>query len=56
MDQLRKYVRIIMEASLVEVNKKKEQEDMDIHLPELTMKRKDLIKYLKELYNIKLKD
>jgi hypothetical protein len=27
----------------------------EIHLPELTMKKKDLIKYLKDLYNFEVK-
>lgn len=27
----------------------------EIHLPELTMKKKDLIKFLKEIYNLEVK-
>jgi hypothetical protein len=36
--------------------KKKVKESEEIHLPELTMDKKYLIKYLKDLYNIELKD
>lgn len=36
--------------------KKKVKESEEIHLPELTMKKKDLIKYLKDLYNLEFKD
>lgn len=36
--------------------KKKVKESEEIHLPELTMKKKDLIKYLKDLYNLEFKE
>lgn len=40
---------------LNEGKKKKIDNGDDIHLPDLTMKKKDLIQYLKDLYNIDLK-
>ena len=40
---------------LLELSGSKKEEDQDIHLPELTMKKKDLIEYLEKLYNILLK-
>lgn len=40
---------------LVEAENKKLKTNDEIHLPELTMKKKDLIKYLKDVYNIELK-
>jgi hypothetical protein len=46
-------VRKIVRQTLLEVTKKKS--DQEIHLPELTMKKKDLVKYLKDVYNIELK-
>lgn len=48
-------VRLFIRKTLSEAVEKKEEAGDDIHLPELTMKKKDLIKYLKELYNIELK-
>ena len=40
---------------LEELSGANKEKDQDIHLPELTMKKKELKKYLKELYNIELK-
>jgi hypothetical protein len=40
---------------LIEIENKKLKDNDEIHLPELTMKKKDLIKYLKGVYNIELK-
>jgi hypothetical protein len=37
-------------------SKKKLDAGDEIHLPDLTMKKKDLLKYLKELYNLVLKE
>lgn len=41
---------------LAEAKTKKLEVGDEIHLPELTMKKKDLLKYLKDIYNIELKD
>ncbi len=41
--------------SLSESKKNKKDVDDEIHLPELSMKKKDLIKYLKDIYNIEIK-
>lgn len=50
-------VRLFVRKTLLEaVEKNNEESGEEIHLPELTMKKKDLIKYLKELYNLELKD
>ena len=44
-------------SGISESKKKKKLKDSDeIHLPELTMKKKDLIKYLKDLYNLEFKE
>ena len=52
-------VRAFVRKTLVQLNedkKKKTNNDDEIHLPESTMKKKDLIKYLKELYNLEVKE
>jgi hypothetical protein len=42
---------------LVEIEDKKlKVDDDEIYLPELNMKKKVLIKYLKDIYNIELKN
>lgn len=41
---------------LLEANKNKVDIGDEIHLPDLTMKKKDLLKYLKNTYNIILKE
>lgn len=45
-------------ANISESKKKKKKLDAgdEIHLPELTMKKKDLFKYLKDLYNFEVKE
>ena len=48
---LRESLKNLSEAK----NKKLEAGD-EIHLPELTMNKKELIKYLKDIYNIELKN
>ena len=51
-------IRVIIKESLnklIETENKKLKDNDEIHLPELTMKKKDLIKYLKGVYNIELK-
>jgi len=40
---------------LVEIEDKKLNDDDEIYLPDLTMSKKELIKYLKDIYNIELK-
>ena len=41
---------------LVEIEDKKlKVDDDEIYLPDLTMSKKELIKYLKDIYNIELK-
>ena len=45
--------RVLM--SLNESKKNKKDVSDEIHLPELSMKKKDLLKYLKDIYNIELK-
>lgn len=54
LNEIRAFVRNTL-MNLEEGKKKKLESDDEIHLPELTMKKKDLLKYLKELYNIELK-
>ncbi len=49
-------IRKIVRTVLSEDKKNKLNVGDEIYLPELNMKKKDLIKYLKELYNIELKD
>lgn len=53
LDEVRLFVRKALYES---VKKEKSDADDEIHLPELTMKKKDLIQYLKDLYNIELKN
>lgn len=49
-------IRILVRKELSDIHEaKKKKEDKEIHLPELTMKKNELIKYLKELYGIELK-
>lgn len=49
--------KIIVEA-LKKLKEKKDSVSIgdNIHLPDLIMKKDDLLKYLKEYYNIELKD
>jgi hypothetical protein len=51
-------IRAIIKESLnklVEIQNKKLKATDEIHLPELTMGKKELIKFLKDIYNIDLK-
>ena len=45
-------------ANISEVKKKSDKLDAgnEIHLPELTMKKKDLIKFLKDVYGLKIEE
>jgi hypothetical protein len=49
--------KVILESlkNLSEAKKKEVKSEDEIHLPELTMKKKNLLKYLKDIYNINLK-
>jgi hypothetical protein len=51
---VRENIELILEAKKKK-NKKLDAGD-EIHLPELTMKKKDLINYLKDLYNFEVKE
>jgi hypothetical protein len=57
MNQLRILIRESISIVLEQTSKTEEKdEDQEIHLPELSMKKVDLVKYLKEVYNLELKD
>ena len=57
LNEIRKIIRqTLSEMVMTEKKEKKLDVGDEIHLPELSMKKKDLLKYLKDMYDIKLKD
>ena len=53
-ESYKKRLQSLANISESKKGKKIDAED-DIHLPELTMSKKDLLNYLKDVYNIELK-
>jgi len=55
-NELKKEIRKILFETISEGKNKKMDVSDEIHLPELTMKKKDLIEHLKNLYNLEVKE
>ena len=50
------YIKRLKKLANISETKESKLEYDEIHLPELTMKKKELIKYLKDVYKLEIKD